>query len=166
MNDTYLSQCIGKWIPSEVKICNFDFGTYCWLDISSEEEIQMNCPCKLPVLELCELDKIDCVICKQTYHAPCQGYLDNTFIPGPFQCLYCNNDSESIVAAFDVKLSKSVYRVRSVSKNSIAKSRKLYFFRYILGALYKYGMIPDPFKTAFEDTIKNIQSMKIFEFQG
>ncbi|KAJ3629322.1 hypothetical protein MTP99_013719 [Tenebrio molitor] len=128
MNDTYLSQCI---------------------DISSEEEIQMNCPCKLPVLELCELDKIDCVICKQTYHAPCQGYLDNTFIPGPFQCLYCNNDSESIVAAFDVKLSKSVYRVR-----------------YILGALYKYGMIPDPFKTAFEDTIKNIQSMKIFEFQG
>ncbi|XP_063911231.1 HORMA domain-containing protein 2-like isoform X1 [Zophobas morio] len=128
LNDTYMSACI---------------------DISSDEDDAVDCPCKLPTMDSCQVDDIACSMCKRRYHTPCQGYLDNSYIHGNFRCCYCKGENDSIFAPFDVRQSMYLYRIR-----------------YIVGTLYKYKNVPEEFKTVFGDTLKNLEKFGIFDFEG
>ncbi|RZC42787.1 uncharacterized protein BDFB_010506, partial [Asbolus verrucosus] len=66
------------------------------LTISDSEELEIDCPCKLPLgIGPWYPDIITCVSCKRRCHAPCQGYIDKTFLHEKFRCFYCRDDDDN-----------------------------------------------------------------------
>ncbi|EEZ99533.1 hypothetical protein TcasGA2_TC000115 [Tribolium castaneum] len=122
-----------------------------YIDISSDnEDAPVNCQCGIPALDDCSLDKVECSICKVMYHAPCQGYLDKSFIGGTFSCINCRDEVDSIVDPKDVRKTKTVYKVR-----------------FFVAVIYKYGKIPESLnKPLFNQIRRNIETHNVFTIEG
>ncbi|XP_044269815.1 meiosis-specific protein ASY1-like isoform X2 [Tribolium madens] len=101
-------------------------------------------------IDNCVLDNIKCTICKVIYHAPCQGYLDKSFVGGLFQCVNCREEINSVA-----------------DPSNIQQTSRLYKVRFLVAAMYKYGRVPESLQKPVFDQIKqNIEKFNLFTNEG